>query len=515
MKMYRKLITLGLFAPLFSGAQTGRVADSLYFYGQENRQLIFTQSNATLLQATPFRKAAIARLSWDKESGSFRRSQQAQEGNTIAFYTEGFEQLGRFRLAGKFRFDRVREDSLGWNLQGLEEEGQPYYFFAAKAGEYERQNYKADAIISYELMKNKVYLSTGVDYLYHWTTRSVDPRPDAKTYRFLLHPELSVRLGSHLIGAQATWGRGRESNVKPAYKNSNYAGNLTYVDRNLNLSLGYGHFARTADHGLFLYNYYSGAGIHYAGSWNGLSIQFRSKYLFTEQENTFYDWGREKSVLYSFVQNDRAEADLLITKASVANRQQLKISGTSIKTLNWSSEFNGTNYQYLRSTVDVGYWYRLDGKRKLKPEFGLGINWTDVTREDVVVSHYLQYSILRPAVFANIYYDQKQGRFGAGLEAAYNKSLQASLSVPPTQVGYFTKGIAIPDYLYYGSSYWQAKLNLQYQTSKLLQRMSTGWKVMVDWSRQAEAVTGELPGETFFKPAGNRLQYGISMLLYL
>lgn len=514
MKICKSLITFGLFAPLISGAQTGRVSDSLYFYGQESRQLTLSQTSATLLQAAPVHKVGAASLSWNMQSGSFRRSQEAQKGSTVAFYTEGFEQLGRFRIGGKFRFDNIIEDSLGWNLQGLQEEGQPYYFFAGKAGEYKRQNYKLDAVISYELLKQRLYISFGADYLFHWTTRSVDPRPDSKNYHLLLKPELSLRLGKQLAGINFVWGRGRDGN-SVVYKNRNYAGNLTYQDRNRYLSLGYGHIARTADNGLYRYNYFSGAGLHYSGNWKNLSLQFHSAYLFTEQEHSLDDYGREKSVLYSLVQKDDAEADILLTRTTPGNRQQLRLNGGTVKTLNWSSEFQATNYQHLRNSANLSYWYRFEGKRKYKPELGLGIGWTDVTKEDVVVSHYLSYSKITPSVNAALYRDMYKSRLSAGIEATYHIPLQSSLDVPGTQINYFTQGIALPDYLFYSSKFWVTSLVFNWQTTEVLKRIPLGLRLNIDWSHQTAPVDEPLSAEPYFRPGGNRLQFGAAMTIYL
>lgn len=224
-------------------AQQSISSDSVYFYLQTNRQAEWAHNNATQLLFRDFKNIARSQLYATHEQGGFRRAQEAYRQTMAGFQTDGIKTFGRFTLAGTFNFEKRWEDSAAWWNSGEINEAQPYYFFAGKAGKLEKQLYDLSATATYNLWKNILYIGINGNYRYHWTTRSVDPRPNAKEFKTRLRPEISVRFNNQIAGLGFLWGRGSEDNTV-GFKNRMYNGNLTYYDRNNFMSLGFGNMGK-------------------------------------------------------------------------------------------------------------------------------------------------------------------------------------------------------------------------------------------------------------------------------
>src|SRR5690606_17130915 len=116
----------------------------------------------------------------------------------------------------------------------------PYYFIAAKPGVYERQGYNGGGIVSYALKENRLYIGTAIDYTYHTSNRSVDPRSSVITYQLKFAPEIAWKTKTQTFGLAGIIGYGDER-INTFYKNKDFEGTLLYPDRISYLNFGYGY----------------------------------------------------------------------------------------------------------------------------------------------------------------------------------------------------------------------------------------------------------------------------------
>ncbi|SJZ39860.1 DUF6850 family outer membrane beta-barrel protein [Sediminibacterium ginsengisoli] len=504
-----RLISILVFATAIApaSAQVKNGGDSLYRSVISRNNIAFINSNSTQLEAGDVNKAGMASLSFNTANGSYRRSQEAQQSTTANFYTEGISTIGRFKVAGSFRFNKIWEDSLAWSMKGIDEDVQPYYFFAGKAGAYERQNYNLKAIVSYTLLKDRLFLASGFKYDYHWTTRSVDPRPDVKLFSIQVSPSLTYKAGDHVIGAGITWGYGNETN-SITYKNKNYAGNQLYIDRNSYLSLGYGHIAKMQG-SLRRYDKFSGFDLNYAGTVAGINTKASFSYLLREEDNTRDAGSSQTYSLFSYLQLEDYKAALLLTDKT--GRRQLQFSFLSGSALNWAAEFNATSYQYVSNHADATYLQRF-GKR-VTHEAGFSLAYDDVSKDDMVEEHSIAYQLLQPGLQYNIYWNNKErDQFSAGFSPSVKLPLNNQIHVPATQENVFTKGIVYPDYIYRDSKVLQLDAEIAASTHRLVRNLHMGLKIKASW-QSAEAAVIAFP-QAGFIPGRNRFLLNVSANLY-
>src|ERR1044072_3889956 len=300
----RKLILYFLFCLLGPQLMAQQIisSDSIYFYDQTNRQMEWAHSGATHLLFGNYKNIARSQLYAGREQGSFRRAQEAYRQTTAGFHTEGIKTLSRFTLAGQFDFEKRWEDSAAWWNGGEYNEAQPYYYFAGKAGKYEKQLYNLSATVAYNLWKNKLYVGAAGNYGYHWTTRSIDPRPDIIEFTTLLRPEVTGRFGKHIAGAGFIWAQGSETD-RISYKNSAYNGNQTFIERNNYMSLGFGHIGQMGTN-MKHFNKTSGLFLHYATSIKHWLLQASGEYQLFQEDITKDSTSATRSnhQLYAFLQ---------------------------------------------------------------------------------------------------------------------------------------------------------------------------------------------------------------------
>ncbi len=484
-------------------------SDSIFFYKQATDNFNFVKRSATQLNTFGLKRLGMVQLETAHEKGSFRRAQQAHSNTTTDFYSEGMATLGRWKVSGSFHFNKIWEDSLAYSLKGTDDDAQPYYFFAGKAGKYERQNYNMSTIASYELIKDRLYLSGGIQFDYHWTTRSVDPRPEVKYFKFLFSPEISYRFKNNYLGASLDIGYGRETNSID-YKNRNYAGNQTFIERNIFLSLGYGHIGKLPGF-LNRYSDYSGFKIHYAGEKGKYLIRTSLSYLLWEEENSRVIASAKNHDVYSILQADTYEAAILIQKKGGNNQQQLQATLHRQTAINWSSEFNATSYQYLNTNVSVGYLYLFKG-RKIEPELGVDLVYNDLLREDVVDAHYINYKYFQPGISFSLYSTLRNGnRLMVNLRPSLRIPVDNIITIPATQVNYFTKGVVYTDYLYWDARALQQDIAFKYNVRDFY-KLSAGFYIKAAWLHRLAASQSNMPAN--FIPGSNRFAVNVGANLY-
>ncbi|HEY8896586.1 MAG TPA: hypothetical protein VIM79_17290 [Niastella sp.] len=505
-------ILFGLPGPQLMAQQTIS-SDSIYLYDQTYRQQQWAHSGTTHLLFRDYNNVARAQLYAGLTQGSFRRSQEAYKQHVAGFHTDGIKSIGRFTMAGKFDFEKTWEDSAAWWNDGEYNEAQPYYFFAGKAGAYEKQLYNLSATVTYNLLKNKFYVGAGGNYRYHRTTRSVDPRPEVNAFSTILRPEITWRHKQQLIGAGFVWGRGSDE-INISYKSRNYSGNQTYIERNNFMSLGFGYIGKM-QYSLDRYNETSGFFAHYANRLKNWELQAAGGYELWQQDITLdASSTRGKYNLYAFLQQEKTHGSLLLNHTGNKSRQQWGINFTTQNMLNWASEFNATSYQYTANEASITYRQIWPENTGIRLEAGAGCEYKDQLKEDVVAAHVHQLKVITPHVYVAIY-RQAPGKAPLSLSIlpSYRHTLTNELSVPPTQENYFTRGVVYTDYLYWQKNSMELTTQFKYMQKEAGKRYRLGCTVNLKYQQSTAGTHTELPA--LYIPSGNRWGISASLNLYL
>ena len=497
-------------------AQRKDVSDSLYYYVQERNDMNIAYANATLLSLVKPARTGIATLALSREAGQYRHAQQAEKSHDGNFYTEGTARLGRFNLAGSFLFNKMWEDSLSYTLRGVNDDTGPYYYFAGRAGNYNRQQYLLRSIISYNLLKDKLLISTGVNYDYQWTVRTVDPRPDVSGLRVQLRPEITWRLGQHSLGAGFMWGYGKEEN-SISYSNTNYASNQSDSSRVVFLNRGYGYIINIRPRWRRLEDYY-GLSFSYAGE----LLQWRLQ--------TVFDWShlKERNLYNKSVTTSRIDYQpfgtwekntytlyLLARHMAGITSQQLSIKGQYIRGLD-EDQFDvfASNYSLRRQHVDATWLIRRDAGKVITKEWGLQLSYDDRRQIDALAAHTVHYSFLQPGVSGTIYTDAGKGhRIRAMLSPSVRFPLQNMLTVPATQENMFTRGVVYPDYYYWSATAMITNLEAGWIMPSVPGKLKLGFSVNARLENNLQQP--EVTHNTVFKPGNNRLFMRLALNLYL
>ncbi|HEX6430417.1 MAG TPA: hypothetical protein VF008_22145 [Niastella sp.] len=494
-------------------AQQTISSDSIYLYEQTSRQQEWAHYSSTQLLFRDFRNVARSQLYGGHEQGSFHKSQEAYQQTVAGFHTDGVKTLGRFTLAGQFDFEKRWEDSAAWWNGGEYNEAQPYYFFAGKAGKYEKQLYNLSAIAAYNLWKNKLYLGMNGNYRYHWTTRSVDPRPDVKEFSTLLRPEITGRFRQHIAGAGLLWGRGNED-TDIGYANKNYSGNQLYLDRNNIMSLGFGNIGKM-DRYIRRYNKTNGFFVQYVTTFKSWSLQTGGEYELWQEDITLDSFStRNRHSLYAFLQQDKTAGNLLLTHTRNKSQQQWELQFTTLSMLNWSIEFNATSYQYTATESRITYrqlWKKNNG---MSVELGAGCEYKDQLKEDIVASHKYQLQVITPHVYAGVYRQAtNKSWLSLRVTPSFRHTLTNELTVPVTQENYFTQGVVYTDYLYWQKNSWGVATQFDLIQKEKPKRHRIGCTFKVKWQQTGEAAQTTLPA--LYIPSGSRWNAAASINLYL
>lgn len=471
--------TLSVISPDFLNAvksQRGKrlKTDSLYLQTYQQNRLSFVQQNITQLLADTLNQVALLQLNYQHSTRAFKLPTQAHRTRAASLYTEGFTTIGRAKIMGKFYFDKIWEDSLANNLSGDLENGQPFTFFATKAGKYERQNIKFEAGIGYKLVNN-LYLQSAINYNYHWTAGSVDPRPQEKIFHITYKPGLSYTLGKYTFGANYLVGK-VDGTIDIGYKNRMFSTSQLYPDRRLYINNGYGYIAQLTSEVYSSYkNAMDGWGVQLATHWWGWQVkacytnEFSARKNFNLVTNTDSVNHPIRESAHSRYELLQQQLSLFIQKEKPTTIHQISFNGMINEgTAQLTSVPTGANYLFDEHKGQIGYLLSLKNHHRLYTEWGFDAAVNHFTKRDFLAQHFYENTNVHISLNAGKYWYGNYGRLKVNLKPQLMLPIKNELIVPATQVTVFTKKIAYAEYDFWGSTLAGGQLNLDYYTPGFL-----------------------------------------------
>lgn len=452
-------------------------ADSSYLYQQNADNLMLSQQNSTFLIASPIVRIGIAQFYYRNISGGFRPVQQAQKNVNAGVYSGGIHKFNRFSTTGYFSFNRTWQDSLAWSTKGLEQDDQPYYYGSIKPGAFERQNYKLGGIMNYNLIKDKLYIGSGVTYEYNVATRSVDPRPQVNSFKLILNPEIVYSFHQQYFGLTAKWGYGTER-TSIGFKNGDFKNSTTgYPDRVNYLIMGYGLITNNqgVSNPLKRLDKYFGFGANYSGTFGNYNFKSSISYNNIKEDN-YQDFDESVNRAYlSYYDTDLVSMFFQIDKKGNRSTQQLSVGYSNQNSNDINIIFYAINYRYLQDLVDFKYLLKFNNQKKFSPEIGLTSSYKKVEKTDYATAHFIDYARLETVLLGNTYFElNKAEELAIGLGVGYRKPLSSHISIPETQQKLFTQAVVFPDYTYNTSSAIKLTGKINYINGKIFKQFKTG-----------------------------------------
>lgn len=510
MKYFYNLVFL---LSLSVSAYSQSLTDSVYFYRQSQKSINTLFENATNLNSTIISRVGKAEVSFQNTNGHFRRSQEPENENIFKIATSGIATLGKFKTSGHFNFSRVYQDSLAWTTKGTEIDAQPYYFASSKAGEYERTIYDLGGILSYDLIKDRFSIGSGIDYNLTSSTRSVDPRPKVENFHLILKPELIFKLKSHTIGLQGIWGYGKEM-FSLTFKNRDYAVSLGYPDRINYMIYGYG-LIETMQSGqnTVRKETYRGAALNYALNTNNNQIRTALSYRKWNDDNSYTTVNSIGNNLIGTFKLDELRAGILINQTGQLHLNQLSLNVLNETGQDKRSLYNSTNYTYNRQLVDAEYLIRLHHQRKKSLELGGTLNYQRTAKKDVISAHNVENTKLEPGISAGMYVKgQNKDLFSVFIAGGYIIPFNNAITVPPLQETVFTRGVIYPNYIYDTSKAFRLSGKLNYISASLFKEFKTGFSIQ-SYYLSGSQINSQFPNATFL-PSKGRLGLNLAVNLY-
>ena len=487
---------------------SSKPTDSVYRYRSTQNLLKAIDLSMPQLLNHEVEKSTKVGLEYNYIKGGFRQAQQAELDRTAKFAAEGISTLDRFKLYGSFEFHRNWQDSLAFSQKGIEDRFSPYYFIAQKAGVFERQTYKGKGLVAYELIPKKWYLGTAIDYLYHTSNRSVDPRSSVTTYQFKVIPQITYSTGAHNIGVGLRYGYGDET-VGIAYKNDDFQGTLLFPDRISYLNFGYGYLEINQTNFRRKFNS-SGFELNYAGMLADWNTTTKLSYSIDKTENLYETSNSIRDNVFGDFQLETVSADvqlykkLSITSHLIGLHFDQQVGDDNLRRL------AARNFTYEASNLNLDYVLaKYNALDQVAHEYNFQLMYHSTYQRDAAANHTLEFSYLQPQLGFSKYW--KSGFIGS-LDLGARIPLNNDVRVPFTQENLFTKGVVYPDYMYWASQVGMVQVAVKYRTDKLIPKFNS--ELAFQTAYLSNLSSPEVNFVPTFVPAKQRLNLNIGFNLY-
>lgn len=458
-------------------------SDSIHLFASGREKLRFLQTNLTQLLADTTRQAAMLKLQFENNKRPFHLPESAYKTNDIVLYTEGFATIGKAKIMGKMHFDKIWDDSLANNLNNTQETGLPFTHFATKAGKYEKQNYRFEAGIAYPILQ-KLFFTSQINYNYHWSTGSVDPRPENKVFELSYTPGLTFKAGHTFVGAGYTTGK-QDGTYDIVYKNKMFAQSQLYPDRRLYINNGYGYIAQYTSQA---YDYskdkISGWLINAATTFNDWNVKINYQNIHQNRKNfdlttkvenidnpitqfvhSTYNRIIQEAEVFAFTENRQRIHQILITANTEEGKGRL------------SSVPGGINYLYNNRSANMKYRLALKKENRIKTELEAEAKVRYLKKEDFLSKHLFENTIATLSFSGSRYINLGKGNLGITAKPGVTLPFMNSLTAPLTQINVFTKKIAYAEYDYWRSATLDGQLRLSYYMPYLLRTAGTQFSI--------------------------------------
>ncbi|BAV06279.1 hypothetical protein SAMN05421788_106345 [Filimonas lacunae] len=422
----------------------------------------YKQQSAALL-VNPIQHYTTVGLSWQQETGEYRRVQQAEKVRSASFAAEGLQKVKNIWVQGTFSYQRRWEDRIRYNMRRDINDLSPYYYFAPRTGNMNYEIYHLDGQVAAPVLHHKWVVGGGVSYDASTNSRTIDPRPVGRYFNLDGKASVSYYITpKQFISIEPRFGYSREM-VSYFNKNTDSASTAAYQVYRAEGLVEVSSSSETKSE-MQQWRYFHGINAGYylntiaAGYWWA-----RYQYLQTNEKTFYRNYNPLVMALYStmhYYQNQVAagwyKTFRRVTTSASWSTQVIKAS-------DFNTYLDGSNFTLYNIQHTATAMLSLNSNNRPVHEWGL--SWQSRQQQQKDGNHTAKADYKRNLYALqyrwNIYGKKNivQVTANGGLSVNNNSSLQLSTA---SKENLFVKAVVYPDAQYASTSNWQGGLKLAY-----------------------------------------------------
>jgi len=450
---------------------------------------------------------AIVEAGYNSKGGKYILSQDAEKQHDIFFSTQGTKQLKGFLLSGAFAYARTLKDSVGYTMRNDLYSAAPYYYYAAKKGNWEVSTYDLQGIVSRNLNK-KITVGLGAAYQSSIAWRGNDPRSEYFMFNMAVDGTVQYKIAkNHTVGI--TGGavfKSNETNIE--YRNKDYGTSLMYPEYVTHLQFGYGFddyrqnaWLKTGSNGWK-------AGLLYNGHLSLGTVTAKANYTRLSSKFTGPSSVYEPEGVYGWFHENIWTGNLWWQKETVKGIFSFQANYLNHKGKDQNVFLNASNYVYSYEQVKLKPVFGRYKNQQLVHELGADISLTNSLKVDGNADQRAAYQYLNTGIFGAYYFpvNNHKNTFKAlvGIDVQTPLSSTAHQSV---QLHEFAQAVIYRDYYFYSAFNYSGKVELLYS----FKLKETACFVKLNGQYQQANIKADATLPALNKPGNSRWNYLLSV----
>lgn len=448
--------------------------ESEYLY-DETVQTWRKTENAAGITLDSTRNRGYSELRFDRREGSFHRVQEGGSCNQFSFYTERYQNIGKYLYGyGSFLFDNGRTQDRAWSDVMRTYFSNPFFSGSSIPGRYDHQDFALTARIG-TIDLHGWHYGLGIDYSVGDLSRLRDPRSRNRLLDYKIAPAITYTIGQNHIGLAGYYHRRKENmpSLTTVQNDPNiYYYQMSGIDAISGTIGGYSGFSRE------YVNHAFGAELEYG--YSSRTFQTVNAINIERQEEAIYEQykrepGRYYVYQYGISTQNRIfgtslthQIDLVLTyQQAYANQYQPQLEVT-IDPDNGYSSYHYENqftyrkrYQMKKFDYQLHYRANFTQGKAIKSYAGIEGRMQGISQKHLLPTSTFDYNTL----LLNAEYGQalfKDYRLWLTLNVGYLFSQKADLSLGNSESDY-TNEVLKKDMDYYDANYLHSNISIKYQ----------------------------------------------------
>ncbi|MGO1723074.1 MAG: DUF6850 family outer membrane beta-barrel protein [Sphingobacterium sp.] len=448
-------------------------------------------------------------LGFGHSKGKWIDAQGADNIRSLGVGTEGKVSLDKFTLWGKFRYDRIMEDSTSLRHQTRINNDAPIYFGSLRKNYYERDLYTLSAVGQYGLDDHRWPLTLGVDYRVGNHFSNNDPRGRVSDFQFDSYFGMGRDAEKWSLHVGGILGYGRER-VSVGYKNEKHKENIAdplYINWYMN---GFGRATMqltNIDYNNDFQRY--GGRINLStsiGSWGKLFGTLEA--VREKQHFKRYDTSPKTYQMLNLYTRDRYDLDLLWSiNPSDHSATNISFQAGLVDGKDLNYDLMRKNYSYRQEYARIGF-----SQRSAPLEWTINAELASQSRNDGSMAIWQKNQYVEPSASVRYRFSLGSGnqQLAPSLSGGYRHAFGEELNFPRGVTGDFSESIILHDAAYHSTPSMIFGLGIDYQF-----RQNEKKAIGVNLNTQYRRRTQELPIDTAPNlPGLDRLESRISVGYY-
>lgn len=451
-------------------------------------QIWHNSANAAGMTLDSMRTRGVAGFSLQHQGGDFHRVQEGGQTNTLTFFTERYQPLGKHLYGyGSFNFRTGRNKERAWSDVYRSYNSNPYFAGSGIMGSYDMQDVDLVAAVSSVAMNGFRY-GIRIDYNLGDLSRLRDPRSRSNLLNYKLTPSITYTRGANTWGVSLSYNRRKEkiSNITTVQTDATLVYyQFTGMENSTGMTNGFSGFSRQwVNHsfGAELAYAYRTATLH---SLSTISIESGTESVYGKIK---YEPGKYRSFIYGVNTQNRIHAGTLLHQIDLKAcyeqayadeyRQQLEITKDSLH--GFTSEKYNTiltfKKRYQVSLLDVNLRYRtniIGSERDIRSYIGISADFRNAGNKHLLRHSKLKYSSLGLNLEGGTSLLNNR-RLWIDLLAGYHFSTKADQTLADSTTVYAVN-VLIPDMEYYRANYFKGRLQIMYQLPLVIRKTRSTW----------------------------------------